>query len=73
MALTEAERELLARLDERSRNTWRSVEKIEEHLATQNGKLNKLTRNFWMLVGVLIGSGVIGGSIWGFLSRLPTN
>ena len=28
---------------------------------------NKLSRNFWMLVGVLVGSGVIGGSIWGAL------
>ena len=74
MALTKAEKELLqeiaetqARLDERSINTWRSVEKIEKHMELQNGKLNKLSRNFWMLVGTLIGSGVIGGSLWGAL------
>ena len=71
MALTENERKLLARLDERTRNTWRSVEKIEEHIVEQNGKLNKLYRNFWLLVGVLVGSGVIGTSIWGVLSTPP--
>ena len=68
MALTKADRELLARLDERSRNTWKAVEKIEKHMAEQNGKLNRLTKNFWMLVGVLAGSGVIGGSLWRFFS-----
>ena len=71
MSLTKADRELLVRLDERSRNTWRSVVKIEEHIADQNGKLNKLYRNFWLLVGVLVGSGVIGTSIWGVLSTPP--
>ena len=28
---------------------------------------NKLSRNFWLLVGTLVGSGVIGGSLWGAL------
>ena len=33
-----AERDaLLARLDERSQNTWQTTEKIEKHLKTQNG------------------------------------
>jgi len=29
---------------------------------------NKLSRNFWALVGILVGSGVIGGSLWKILS-----
>ena len=28
-------------------------------------KQEKLSRNFWILVSTLVGSGVIGGSIWG--------
>ena len=31
--------ELLARLDERSRNTWHMVEKMEAHQVVQNGLL----------------------------------
>jgi len=72
MSLTKADRELLqeiaktqARLDERSINTWKSVEKIEIHIIAQNGRINKISRNFNILVGGLIGSGVIGGGLWG--------
>ena len=31
--------DLLVRLDERTRNIWRSVEKMEKHQAEQNGSL----------------------------------
>lgn len=30
-------------------------------------KHDKLNTRFWILVGILVGSGVIGGSIWGAL------
>ena len=70
MALTKDELELLARLDERSQNTWKSVEKIEKHLEAQNGKINKLSRNFWLLVGILVGSGIISGTVFGVLEGL---
>ena len=70
MALTRDELELLARLDERSQNTWMSVEKIEKHLEAQNGKINKLSRNFWLLVGILVGSGIISGTVFGVLEGL---
>lgn len=70
MALTREELELLARLDERSQNTWMSVEKIEKHLEAQNGKINKLSRNFWLLVGILVGSGIISGTVFGVLEGL---
>ena len=36
MNVTERD-QLLIRLDERSHNTWRSVEKIEKHQSEQNG------------------------------------
>ncbi|KKL09318.1 hypothetical protein LCGC14_2567080, partial [marine sediment metagenome] len=40
--MTDEERdELLGRLDERSQNTWRTVEKIEKHVESQNGKITK--------------------------------
>ena len=70
MALTRDELKLLARLDERSQNTWMSVEKIEKHLEAQNGKINKLSRNFWLLVGILVGSGIISGTVFGVLEGL---
>ena len=70
MALTREELELLARLDERSQNTLKAVEKIEKHLEAQNGKVNKLSRNFWLLVGILVGSGIISGTVFGVLEGL---
>ncbi|KKM71736.1 hypothetical protein LCGC14_1427630 [marine sediment metagenome] len=31
--------ELLGRLDERSQNTWNTIDRVEKHLDTQNGIL----------------------------------
>lgn len=46
--LSEDERDnLLIRLDERSRNTWQLVEKLEQHQAAQNGKLEEAVRSIY--------------------------
>ena len=36
--------ELLGRLDERTRNTWTAIDKVEKHLNTQNGILLNHTK-----------------------------
>ena len=40
MKVTERD-ELLVRLDEKSNNTWQTVEKIEKHIAEQNGYIRE--------------------------------
>lgn len=40
---------------------------VEEVKSIAKG-YGKLKRNFWMLVGILVGSGAIGGSVVGILS-----
>jgi hypothetical protein len=39
----------------------RKVEDLENNYA-------KLNRNFWILVSLLVGSGVLGASLWGLLT-----
>ena len=69
--------ELLIRLDERSRNTYRVVEKLEKHQAEQNGfiqdTINQTTKNTtwrkahtWVIGG--IGTALVMGltHLWGF-------
>ena len=80
MALTEAERELLqeardAALESmvllKGANGGGLISHVSAHddaIENINTLHDKLSRNFWTLVGVLIGSGVIGGSLWKFLS-----
>ena len=34
------------------------------------GKVNKLTQYFWLLVGLLVGSGILAGGIWGILGAI---
>jgi len=43
------------------------LEHVHGRIDESDQRHNKLSKNFWMLVGVLVGSGVIGGSIWGAL------
>ena len=56
-------RAIVSRLDERSLNTWRAVEKIEKHLEAQNGAIqnciiengkNKIWRDTskWLIGGL---------------------
>ena len=64
--------ELMIRLDERSRNTWKSIEKIELHMSEQNGYIRDNFRStqrntVWRKVIVSV-----GGAIWGILAWLIT-
>ena len=78
MKLTPALRdELLIRLDERSRNTYHLVEKLERHNAEQNGYImeqgkqtasNKTSINrLWWLLGIAV---IGGGSAIGLVNWL---
>jgi len=48
---------LLARLDERSRNTWGAVEKMERHLAELNGQVR--TNTMFRKAGTFVSCAVV--------------
>ena len=51
------DRLILGRIDERTRNTWKTVEKIEQRLTVMNGEVKRNT--IWRKVTVYIGSVLI--------------
>jgi hypothetical protein len=62
--MKQEDRELLARIDERTRNIWRAVEKIEKHQSVQNGYIQQLfkctnSNTVWRKVIVGVGSSVL--------------
>lgn len=44
------------------------VKEVKSDLDDLSHSHGKLKRNFWMLVGILTGSGVIGGGLYGLLN-----
>ncbi len=81
MALTKDEKELLKDISEGQREIIREQTVLHTVRLGANGAegfveevksiakgYGKLKRNFWTLVGILVGSGVIGGSVAGLLS-----
>ena len=63
---------LLIRLDERSSNTWRAIEKIEKHLEKLNNNVESHTIRIavnrrWLIVLTAIGSGLILTKLTGVL------
>ena len=67
--MTDEERdELLGRLDERSQNTWRSVEKIEKHVEKQNGRITKNRIAIAVLFTLIVGSSVATLNTAGIIS-----
>jgi hypothetical protein len=59
-----ADRELLARIDERTNNIWRVVEKVEQHQVEQNGLMRKTcekTERNTIWRRVIVG---VGGSVF---------
>lgn len=46
------------------------VKSLAEQHNTLDSKHHKLSRNFWILVAALGGSGVLGGGIWGLLQQV---
>ena len=79
MALTKAERELLQEARDaalealiliKGANGGGIVSHVSDHddkIESLGTLVHQLRKNFWMLVGLLVGSGVIGGSLWGAL------
>lgn len=43
------------------------VKAVCERQDTQEERHNKLSTRFWLLVGILSGTGVLSGGIWGLL------
>lgn len=43
------------------------VKAVKTDVRTLNNHHRKLSRNFWLLVGILAGSGVLAGGLWGLL------
>jgi len=58
--------ELLARLDERSLNTWRVIDDVKKLLEKQNGRIRKNT----IAIAVLVGAAGLGGGITGLVQWL---
>lgn len=44
------------------------VKAIKVDVRSLNGRQRKLSKNFWILIGVLVGSGVLGSGIWSLLN-----
>ncbi len=55
--------DLLSRLEERSLNTWRSIEDIKELLEKQNGRIRRNSRLVYLIVGALSASGISFGAV----------
>ncbi|KKN74963.1 hypothetical protein LCGC14_0384650 [marine sediment metagenome] len=69
--------ELLGRLDERSRNTYHLVEKLEKHNAEQNGYILDLVKqsssnktSIKWIVRVLVAAGILGGGATGIVNLI---
>ena len=61
MANKTTNKELLARLDERSLNTWKTLEDIKKLLEKQNGRIRRNTIAIAFIVGTLgVSGGVLG-------------
>jgi len=74
MSLTKEEKELLTSIREKQivtntvllgANGKKGLVDVVQDLAKGHGNLK---RNFWILVGVLVGSGVVGSGIYGVLN-----
>ena len=52
---------IISRLDERSLNTWRSIEDIKSLLEKQNGRIRRNSRFIYLIVGALSASGISFG------------
>ena len=81
MALTIEEKEILKGISTDQKEIMREQTVLHTVLLGANGAeglveevrsiakgYGKLKRNFWTLVGILIGSGIIGGSVFGLMS-----
>lgn len=57
--------DLLSRLEERSLNTWRSIEDVKNLLEKQNGRIRKNSKFIYLIIGALSASGIgLGVTSW---------
>lgn len=62
--MKQAERDdLLSRLEERSLNTWRSIEDVKKLLEKQNGRIRRNSKLIYIIVGALSASGISLGVV----------
>ena len=54
---------IISRLDERSLNTWRSIEDIKSLLEKQNGRIRRNSRFIYLIIGALSASGISFGVV----------
>ena len=66
MANKTTNKELLARLDERSLNTWRTLRDIKKLLEEQNGRIRRNTIAIAFIVGTL----GVSGSVFGIINLI---
>ena len=68
------QKEKIARIDERTLNIWRAIEKIQEHMEDQNGTVNdNKTRskiNRYLIGVILAGGGVTTAANWDLVIAL---
>ena len=55
--------DLLSRLEERSLNTWRSIEEVKELLEKQNGRIRRNSKFIYLIIGALSASGISFGAV----------
>jgi len=55
--------ELLSRLEERSLNTWRSIEDVKNLLEKQNGRIRRNSRFIYLIIGALSASSISFGAV----------
>ena len=55
--------DLLSRLEERSLNTWRSIEEVKALLEKQNGRIRRNSKFIYLIIGALSASGISFGAV----------
>ena len=55
--------DLLSRLEERSLNTWRSIEDVKTLLEKQNGRIRRNSKFIYLIIGALSASGLSFGAV----------
>lgn len=54
---------IISRLDERSINTWRTIEDIKKMLEGQNGRIRRNSKLIYIIMGALSASGISFGVV----------
>lgn len=44
------------------------IKNIKTDVKTLNNRQHRMSRNFWLLIGILVGSGILGTGVWNLLT-----